>query len=65
MYLTPQPEGSQSFKCPSNPKPNDMVTCNGCGASSRYAEVQAAAVKKATEFAEKTVRDALKKAGFK
>ena len=56
---------SKAFDMPANPKPNDAVTCNGCGATSKYAVIQAAAIKQAKQAAEKTIRDSIKRAGFK
>lgn len=55
----------KKFEIPANPKPNDMVTCARCGASARYKDIQASAVKQAEKAVEKSLRDALKKAGFK
>jgi RNase P subunit RPR2 len=57
--------GRKDFNIPNNPKPNDMVTCRGCGATSRYADVQAATMKLGKEAVEKALRDGFKKAGFK
>ena len=37
--------GGTLFEKPANPKPTDLITCAGCGATSRYGDVQAAAVK--------------------
>lgn len=37
--------GSPDFKIPANPKPNDMVVCNGCGASRQYGDIQREAIK--------------------
>jgi len=45
--------GSKGFEYPANPKPNDTVTCNGCGAQATYATI--------LEAAEKQVIDGIKK----
>jgi RNase P subunit RPR2 len=56
--------GSKLLEVPSNPKPNDMVTCAGCGTRSRYAEVQAASIKAGKEAMAKALRDAFGKTRF-
>ena len=37
--------GSKKFEYPTRPKRNDKVTCTGCGATSKYGELQAQAEK--------------------
>lgn len=57
--------GSDEFEIPTNPKPNDMITCAGCGCTGKYGEVRKEAIKQSKEAVEKMLRDTLKKAGFK
>ncbi|WP_024590514.1 MULTISPECIES: hypothetical protein [unclassified Pseudoalteromonas] len=42
--------GSKDFEYPARPKPNDQVTCAGCGAASTYGELQAQAEKEAKKI---------------
>lgn len=51
--------GSQDFRYPTDPKPDDAVACAGCGATWRFDEFQRAAV----EQAQQAVLDALR-SGF-
>ena len=56
--------GNDNLKVTGNPKPNDMVTCSECGTNTRFAVVQAAAVKAGKEANAKALRDAFKKTRF-
>lgn len=56
--------GSAGLKVVGNPKPNDMVTCGECGTNTRYAVVQASAIKASKEAHAKALRDAFKKTRF-
>ena len=56
--------GSEGLKVAGNPKPNDMVTCGECGTNTRFAVVQASAVKASKEANAKALRDAFKKTRF-
>lgn len=51
--------GSTSFLKPDNPKPDDVIACAGCGATGRYADIQAAAVKIAKARLDKLVAEKL------
>lgn len=57
--------GGTLFHQPDDPKPDDVIACIGCGARSRYADVQAEAIAKAVKEAGdvlgKMIRDAFKK----
>lgn len=57
--------GGASFVYPRQPKANDMVTCNRCGATGRYADIQTKAIKEAKRVTEKLLADAIKKVGRK
>lgn len=57
--------GSEQFDIPSNPKPDDVITCGGCGRTGKYSEVQKSARDKALKAAEDQAREAFRKAGFK
>ncbi len=57
--------GSKLFEHPSDPKPDDMITCSGCGDSARYDAVREAAIEKGKEAITEALRDSLRKAGFK
>lgn len=52
--------GSSSFKLPTDPKPDDMIVCAGCGATARYKDVQAQALDQASKFVEDLARDIFK-----
>lgn len=52
--------GSKDFKFPSDPKPDDLVTCAGCGATSRYEDVQKTALEQGQKAVVDMVRDAIK-----
>lgn len=52
--------GSKEFKYPENPKPDDMITCNGCGAQDTYAAIQAAAIEQAKNAVSKVLGDSFK-----
>ena len=56
--------GSEGLKVVGSPKPNDMVTCGECGTNTRYAVVQASAIKASKEANAKALRDAFKKTRF-
>jgi transcription elongation factor Elf1 len=56
--------GSEGLKVVGNPKPNDMVTCGECGTNTRYAVVQASAIKASKEANAKALRDAFGKTRF-
>jgi hypothetical protein len=52
---------SDQFKgVSSNPQPDDVITCAGCGATSRYVEIQRQAVEQGTKAVETAVRNAFK-----
>lgn len=53
--------GSDDFIKPDDPKPDDHITCSGCGEITRWADVESEVVK----AAEKALKDQLAKAGFK
>ncbi|OHV96196.1 hypothetical protein AKG95_15425 [Janthinobacterium lividum] len=46
--------GSDKFAIPSDPKPDDMISCAGCGNAARYVDLQESAVKQAKELVQKT-----------
>lgn len=48
---------SKKFEYPANPKPNDKVVCTGCGATSKYGELQAQAEKEAKKMLEKVAKN--------
>jgi predicted nucleic acid-binding Zn-ribbon protein len=48
--------GSQEFKYPDNPQPNDEVTCTGCGRTARFGDLQKSAVEQAFAQAAEVVR---------
>ncbi len=52
--------GSTTFIHPSDPKPDDVITCNGCGATGRYGDVQAAAIRLAKDHVQEALGDAFK-----
>jgi transcription elongation factor Elf1 len=67
------PSSQLDFKCPrcgndlkvvGHPRPNDMVTCGKCGTNTRYAVVQAAAIKADKEANAKALREAFGKTRF-
>lgn len=41
--------GSKQFQIPSSPKPDDVVTCAGCGATGTYAALRDMAVTQAKD----------------
>lgn len=53
--------GSTQFSFPKNPKASDQVTCAGCGATSRYDQLQKAAVGEVKKQVDKIFKDAFKK----
>ncbi|MFZ4876820.1 ECs_2282 family putative zinc-binding protein [Janthinobacterium sp. Mn2066] len=53
--------GSGKFEIPSDPRPDDMVTCTGCGGAARYSDLQASAVKQAKEFVQKSLNGLFRK----
>ena len=53
--------GAESFHIPDDPKPDDMLTCNGCGAQWRYDVVRNAAIQEAKSELLKIAREAFKK----
>lgn len=54
--------GSDKFQFPSkNPRPDDVITCAGCGASGRYKDIQAEAMRQAKKEVEKIFKNAFKK----
>lgn len=54
--------GSAKFEFPSkNPRPDDVIICAKCGASGRYGDIQAEAVRQAKKHAEKMFKDIFKK----
>jgi len=57
--------GSKHFEIPKHTNPNDTITCTGCGATGRYADIQAVAIKLAKESVLMQMKNALGKAGFK
>jgi transcription elongation factor Elf1 len=56
--------GSRDLKVAGKPKANDMVTCGGCGTNTRYAVIQAAALKAGKDAAAKVLREAFKMPRF-
>ena len=36
--------GGKDFECPADPKPDDMITCNGCGRQDTYKVLEALAL---------------------
>lgn len=53
--------GGDQFVLPSaTPKPADVVSCSRCGASARYGDLQAEAVKLATQHVGRAFQDAFK-----
>lgn len=57
--------GSNKFDMPPNPRANDTIKCAKCGATGKYGDVMGQAKKQAVSVAEKKLKDALRKAGFK
>ena len=59
--------GSEQFRLPNSPpQPDDVIECTGCGATGRYRDIQADAVRLAKAHMERAVRDAFKGVkGFK
>jgi hypothetical protein len=57
--------GSEQFKFPTNPKPDDVVACAKCGRTGKYSDIQHAAMEKGKQAIADQLRDAIKKAGFK
>lgn len=53
--------GSKEFRLPAEPQPDDVVTCNGCEKTWRYADLQAATREAAKEAIGKVFRDAFRK----
>lgn len=53
--------GSDKFAIPSDPKPDDMVACAGCGGTARYADLQASAIKQAKELVQKSLSGLFRK----
>ena len=52
---------STDFEIPRNPKAEDMITCVGCGASGKYADVQNEAIKQAKKVVEDMAKKAFKR----
>ena len=57
--------GSSKFDIPTNPKPNDVITCAGCGATGRYDDIKTKATELAKAEVERKLRDAFKGFGEK
>ncbi|MFZ6690250.1 ECs_2282 family putative zinc-binding protein [Undibacterium sp. SXout20W] len=53
--------GSDQFSQPENPQPSDIIACAGCGNTSRFDDLQAAAIKQAKEFIEKQLSNIFRK----
>ncbi|WP_160153323.1 hypothetical protein [Microbulbifer sp. ALW1] len=51
---------SEKFEIPRNPKPNDVITCGGCGAQAKYGAIRDAALKQAKDLVAKQFRDLFK-----
>jgi len=47
--------GSNNFKVPTDPKPDDIIICGGCGGQEKYGVLKRSAIKQA----EKLVSDKL------
>lgn len=47
--------GSDTFVHSNDPKPDDVVTCKGCGRTSKYADLQAAAMDAAKKLVGKVL----------
>lgn len=52
--------GGATFRYPSDPKPEDTITCEGCGASMLYSEMEASAMKLAKEKVDALVIESLR-----
>ena len=49
--------GSEDFEYPANPKPDDMVTCNGCGRQDTYGALEAQALAQFEDLIKKGLGD--------
>lgn len=57
--------GSKSFELPSDPQPDDFVSCAGCGAKARYEDLRIAAIEQAQKLAGEMLKDVFKGSGWK
>ena len=55
--------GNEKFHQPTNPKPNDQITCAGCGAHSTYGELQRQAEKQLQKIANHAAKEIARKLG--
>lgn len=53
--------GSKEFEIPSDPQPDDVITCVGCGAKGTYASIRDMAVSQAKDEIGKMFRDSFGK----
>lgn len=53
--------GSDKFEIPDDPKPDDTITCAGCGAQGRYGDIQSSARRQAKNAVEKVLGDIVKR----
>ncbi len=54
----------KQFKIPKNPKPNDIITCIGCGDTGRYSDIKSSAINQAKKLIEKQLGDDIKNIGL-
>ena len=52
--------GSKQFQIPTNPKPDDMVVCSGCGGQAKYGVIMDSASNQAKDSVSKMFREAYK-----
>lgn len=55
--------GSMEFRVPTNPRPDDVISCVGCGAAGKYRDLQADALAQGKKAIEDLAREAFKKWG--
>jgi DNA-directed RNA polymerase subunit RPC12/RpoP len=61
LSLVCQQCGSDQFQFPSDPKPEDEVRCNGCGASARFDDLRQQAIAAAKTKVEELARNLFKR----
>ena len=49
--------GSKDFEFPTNPQPDDLVTCNGCGGQEKYGVLIETAINQTEGFISKMVEN--------
>lgn len=57
--------GSEQFQMPrADPRPEDVISCAGCGAQGRFDQIRADALRQAKEQVERALHDAFRGSRF-